>query len=59
MLRPSTSTSNLLAKRSLKPRALIAQRFEEMRATWMPGTMRSASGIEVTPERMISSPVTT
>ena len=59
MLRPSTKTSNLLEKRSKKPRELTAQLSREIWATFSPGTMRNASGIDSAPERRISSAVIT
>jgi hypothetical protein len=58
-LRPSISTSSLLANWLLKPRAVIAHLLPSICATWRPGTMRRASGIEVAPERRMSSPVRT
>ena len=57
MLRPSINTNSLLAKRPLKPREVTAHLFASIRATCIPGTIRNASGILVTPERRISSPV--
>ncbi len=58
-LLPSISTSNLLAKRPLKPRALTAHLLESIRPTSMPGANRSASGMLVAPERLISSSLMT
>jgi len=56
-VRPSTSTSNLLAKRPLSPRAVTAQALALICATSMPGAMRKASGIVCAPMRRMSSPV--
>ena len=58
-VRPSIKTSNLLENRPLKPRAVIAHLLASMRATCTPGTMRSNSGMVVTPERRISVSVMT
>jgi hypothetical protein len=49
----------LFANWLLKPRAVIAQVFESMFATWSPGTMRNRSGTLVMPERRMSSDVIT
>ena len=43
----------------LNARELTAHEFELRRATCMPGTPRSASGMVVAPERRMSSLVTT
>ena|SRR2546427_6872074 len=59
MLRPSCNTSNLLAKTSLKPRALTAHWLESSRAASIPGTSRRASGMLKAPERRMSSSVMT
>ena len=53
------STSSLLAKELLKPRAVMAQVFELTRATSSPGAMRRASGMQVAPLRRIISLVIT
>ncbi len=59
MLRPSISTSSLLAVVVLKPRALIAQVLPSDWATWRPVAIRRASGRLLAPERRTSSPVIT
>ena len=56
-MRPSTSTKSLSEKISLKPRAETAHLLASILATSMPGTWRRASGMEVAPERRMSSRV--
>ena len=58
-VRPSISTSSLLASTLLKPRALIAYWFVSARATFRFGASRSASGRLVAPERRMSSALMT
>src|ERR1039457_141282 len=59
MLRPSINTNILSAKRPPKPRAVTDQLLASIRATCRPGTMRSTSGMLLTPERRMSSCVIT
>jgi len=58
-VRPSISTSSLLASTLLKPRAEIAYWLLSARATVRLGARRSTSGKLVAPERRMSSPVIT
>jgi hypothetical protein len=48
-------TSSLLAKRPLKPRHVMAHLFASSRATCIPGAIRSASGMNLAPDRRMSS----
>ena len=57
--RPSIRTRIDRASRSANPRIPIAQRAPSIRATCMPGASRSASGMDVAPERRMSSRVMT
>jgi hypothetical protein len=43
----------------LNPRELTAQVLDDWRPTCIPGTWRNASGIDVAPDRRMSSLVTT
>ena len=58
-VRPSIMMSILLAATAAKPRAVMDHVPLLKRATWMPSASPTASASVVTPERRISSPVTT